>query len=110
EITSFSKWAGFTGVRLGWTVVPRALKVSNSRPGELNTMWNRRQSTMFNGASNIIQDAGLAVLSEQGIKESDELVNYYMRNAEIIREGLKSVGIETHGGEHAPYIWSKVPD
>lgn len=102
EIQSFSKYAGFTGVRLGWTVVPMEL-------GELNKLWNRRQTTMFNGASNIAQEGGLAALSEAGQKECQELIEYYMKNAEIIKEGLKSLGLEVYGGENAPYIWLKTP-
>lgn len=101
EINSFSKWAGFTGVRLGWTVVPK---------GEFNALWNRRQTTMFNGASNIAQEGGLAVLSEEGQKECKALVNYYMDNAKIIKMGLLKLGLKAFGGENAPYIWVKCPN
>lgn len=110
EISSFSKWAGFTGVRLGWTIVPKKLQTEDSKPGELNAMWERRQSTMFNGASNIIQAGGLAVLSDKGVEESNALAQYYMKNTHVIRAGLENIGIETYGGEHAPYIWLKVPE
>ena len=110
EISSFSKLAGFTGVRLGWTIVPHKLKVEGSIPGELQGIWNRRQTTMFNGASNIVQPAGAAVLSKKGQKESQKMIDYYMANAKIIRSGLNNVGIKTFGGINAPYIWAKTPD
>lgn len=109
EINSFSKWAGFTGVRLGWTVVPMDLAVEGVEKGKVNSLWNRRQTTMFNGASNIVQEGGLAVLSEKGQKECKELVDYYMNNARIIKSGLTKMGLEVYGGENAPYIWLKVP-
>ncbi len=110
EINSFSKIAGFTGVRLGWTIVPHKLRVEGTQPGEVQALWNRRQSTMFNGASNIVQNGGLAVLSPEGQKESQKLVDYYMENAAIIRRGLNDIGIVTFGGVNAPYIWAKTPD
>lgn len=110
EISSFSKIAGFTGVRLGWAIVPHKLRVEGTQPGEVQGLWNRRQSTMFNGASNIVQQGGLAVLSEQGYKESQKLIDYYMKNAAIIRRGLSDIGIVTFGGVNAPYIWAKTPD
>ncbi len=110
EINSFSKWAGFTGVRLGWTVVPVDVVVQNSEKGKVNSLWNRRQITMFNGASNIVQEGGLAVLSSKGQKESKELISYYMENAAIIKKGLEKIGLTVYGGENAPYIWLKVPN
>jgi LL-diaminopimelate aminotransferase len=109
EINSFSKFAGFTGVRLGWSIVPSALTVEDSKPDELRGMWNRRQSTFFNGASNIVQEGGLAVLSEAGLAESRSLVDYYMENARIIREGMSALGLTAYGGDNAPYIWLKTP-
>ncbi len=109
EINSFSKFAGFTGVRLGWSVVPKALVVEDSTPGDINRLWFRRQTTFFNGASNIVQQGGLSVLSEQGIKECRELIGYYMENARIIREGLLSMGLTVYGGDNAPYLWLKTP-
>lgn len=110
EINSFSKIAGFTGVRLGWTVVPKDIICENSDLGKINTIWNRRQCTFFNGASNIAQEGGLAALTEEGQEECKELVDYYMENARIIREGLKSIGLVVYGGENAPYIWMKTPN
>ncbi len=109
EIQSFSKAAGFTGVRLGWTIVPLALVTEDSAAGTLNKYWSRRQSTMFNGASNIAQEGGLAVLGAQGQKETREQIDSYMENARIIREGLSAAGFTLFGGENAPYIWLKCP-
>ena len=109
EINSFSKEAGFTGVRLGWTIVPKALVCEGVEPGKLNQLWYRRQTTMFNGASNIIQHGGLAALSEQGQKECMQIIAYYMNNAKVIREGLESIGIRVFGGVNAPYVWMKTP-
>ncbi|MCL5784807.1 MAG: LL-diaminopimelate aminotransferase [Patescibacteria group bacterium] len=109
EINSFSKLAGFTGVRLGWTVVPMDLVVEGEEKGKVNSLWNRRQTTMFNGASNIVQEGGLAVLSKKGQKECKKMVGYYMNNAKIIKRGISKMGLKAFGGENAPYIWLKVP-
>ena len=109
EINSFSKEAGFTGVRLGWTVVPKDLVCEDGAPGALHGLWSRRQNTMFNGASNIVQKGGLAALSEAGQRECAEVIAYYMRNAEAIRNGLESVGITCYGGVNAPYVWLRTP-
>jgi LL-diaminopimelate aminotransferase len=110
EINSLSKEAGFTGVRLGWAVVPKALECEDGKPGVLNRLWFRRQTTMFNGASNIAQRGALAVLSPEGQKECQGLVGYYMNNARVIREGLESVGLRCFGGVNAPYVWMKTPN
>lgn len=110
EINSFSKIAGFTGVRLGWTVVPKALVAEDAPAGKLNSMWNRRQCTFFNGASNIVQEGGLYALSEEGREECQGLADFYMENAGIIRAGLESVGLKSFGGTNAPYIWMKTPN
>src|SRR6056297_1514471 len=109
EINSLSKFAGFTGVRLGWSIVPSALTIEDNRPDEIRQLWNRRQSTFFNGASNIVQEGALSVFSEQGLRESKELVQYYMENARIIRTGMQSLGLTAYGGDNAPYIWLKTP-
>ena len=109
EINSFSKEAGFTGVRLGWSVVPKTLVCENGDPGTLHRLWFRRQTTMFNGASNIVQEGGLAVLSEAGQRECRALIDYYMANAKVIREGLESIGLDVFGGVNAPYIWMATP-
>lgn len=110
EIQSLSKMAGFTGVRLGWTIVPKDLTIEGTKAGEVNGVWNRRQTTMFNGASNIVQEGAIAVLSEKGQIQSKELINYYMENAKIIKQAVKSLGLTAFGGENAPYIWVKTPD
>lgn len=110
EINSFSKEAGFTGVRLGWSIVPKAAVCEGTEPGTLNRLWLRRQTTMFNGASNIVQEGGLAVLSEAGQQQCKEQVAYYMRNAATIREGLTAKGLQCFGGDNAPYIWLKTPN
>jgi LL-diaminopimelate aminotransferase len=110
ELNSFSKSAGFTGVRLGWSVVPKDLVVEGTDKGQVNSLWNRRQCTFFNGASNIVQEGGLAALSEKGLKENQETIDYYMANAQIIREGLASMGMEVFGGVNAPYVWLKTPN
>lgn len=109
EVNSFSKLAGFTGVRLGWSVVPKALTVEDSEPGELHRLWLRRQTTFFNGASNISQRGGMALLTEQGLKECAGLVDYYMENARIIGEGLDSLGLIHYWGNNAPYLWVETP-
>ncbi len=109
EINSFSKWAGFTGVRLGFTVVPVDLVVEGTPRGKINSLWGRRQSTMFNGASNISQEGALAVLSSTGQKESKKLIAYYMDNAAFLKKSLADLGFKVFGGEHAPYVWLKTP-
>lgn len=109
EINSFSKDTGFTGVRLGWTVVPQDLVVEDGGPGVVNGLWRRRQNTMFNGASNIVQGGGLAVFTEAGRAECREMVAYYMANARRIRSGLEGLGLTVYGGVHAPYLWMKTP-
>lgn len=106
ELHSFSKNAGFTGMRLGYTVVPKELKAGDVT---LNSLWARRHGTKYNGAPYIIQRAGEAVYSPEGKAQLREQVAYYMKNARIIREGLKSAGYTVAGGVDAPYIWMKTP-
>jgi LL-diaminopimelate aminotransferase len=107
EVNSFSKTAGFTGVRLGWTVVPAELKYESGE--SVNADWNRVSSTIFNGASNIAQAGGLAALDDEGLKEIRSLTDFYMGNARLIREALKSLGIASMGGDNSPYIWAYFP-
>ncbi len=107
EIRSFSKNAGFTGVRLGFTVVPKDMVFDGT---SLHSLWARRHGTKYNGAPYIIQKAGEAVYSGKGQEEIRGLVSYYMRNAKIIYEGLKDAGYTVYGGVNAPYIWLKTPD
>ena len=111
ECNSFSKTAGFTGTRCGYTVVPHAVKGLNAKgePVEMNALWKRRMSTKFNGVSYPVQRAAAAVYTEEGQKQIQETIDYYMRNAKIIREGLTAAGITVFGGVDAPYIWLKVP-
>lgn len=109
EINSFSKFAGFTGVRLGWTVVPLDLVTEDAKIGKVNALWSRRQTTMFNGASNIAQEGGISALSKKGQQECRKVVAYYMENAKLIKQGLQTAGFEAFGGENAPYIWVKTP-
>ncbi len=112
EFRSFSKTAGFTGVRCAYTVVPKELRgyTKNGEEVSLNKLWNRRQCTKFNGVPYITQRAAEAVYSEEGQKQIKENINYYMENARIILEGLKEAGYEVFGGKNAPYIWLKVPN
>ncbi|MGI6433593.1 MAG: LL-diaminopimelate aminotransferase [Sphaerochaetaceae bacterium] len=109
EINSFSKFAGFTGVRLGWSIVPKRLQAEDTEEGELHRMWFRRQVTFFNGASNIVQAGGLAALSEKGMDESRQIIAYYMENARLIKEALTALGLRVYGGGNAPYLWVKTP-
>ena len=107
ELKSFSKNAGFTGTRLGFTVIPKDLKSGDVM---LHSLWARRHGTKFNGAPYIIQRAGEAVYTEEGQKQTGEQIAYYMNNAKTILEGLKSAGYTVSGGVNAPYIWLKTPD
>lgn len=112
EFRSFSKTAGFTGVRCGLTVVPEELsaKTAAGERIKLNKLWNRRQSTKFNGVSYPVQRAAAAVYSDEGWAQVMEVIGYYMENARIIREGLSEAGITCYGGVNAPYIWLKTPE
>ncbi len=107
EIRSFSKNAGFTGLRLGYTVVPKDLMCGEA---SLHDMWARRHGTKYNGAPYIVQRAGEVCYSEQGKKAIREQVAYYMENAARIRSGLTEMGYSVSGGVNAPYIWLKTPD
>ena len=112
EFKSFSKTAGFTGIRCGYTVVPREVVVYDTNENEinLNPLWNRRQCTKFNGASYISQKGAEAIYTEEGQKQIDENIAYYKRNCKLIREGLIESGYKTFGGINSPYIWFKVPN
>lgn len=111
EFRSFSKTAGFTGLRCGYTVIPKELMGYRFGGEEvsLNKLWNRRQSTKFNGTAYVVQRAAEAIYSPQGKKQIQENINYYMENARIIREGLSEIGFKVYGGVNAPYIWLKAP-
>lgn len=112
EFKSFSKTAGFTGVRCAYTVIPKELK-GYTQLGEavaIHGLWNRRHGTKFNGVSYPVQRGAEAVYSEEGQKQIKENIAYYMENAQIIKQGLKDAGYIVFGGVNAPYIWLKVPD
>ena len=112
EFRSFSKTAGFTGIRCAYAVVLKELK-GYTKKGEdvgLNKLWNRRQGTKFNGVSYPVQRAAEAIYTKEGQKQIKENIAYYMENAKIIKDGLKEAGFIVYGGENAPYIWLKVPD
>lgn len=112
EFRSFSKNAGFTGTRCAFTVIPKGLtgKAADGSEVELHGLWNRRQSTKFNGVSYIIQRGAEAVYTEVGQQQTAGLVGFYMENARIIREGLTRAGMTVYGGTNAPYVWIKTPD
>lgn len=107
EFRSFSKTAGFTGVRCGYTVVPKALEFSGI---SLNSLWGRRQATKFNGVSYITQRAAEAVYSEEGQKQTKETIAYYQRNAKTIFDGLTEAGFTCYGAVNSPYVWLRVPE
>ncbi|MDF2834442.1 MAG: LL-diaminopimelate aminotransferase [Paenibacillus sp.] len=111
EFRSFSKTAGFTGVRCAYTVVPRELKGLDAAGNSVivNDLWNRRHTTKFNGVSYVTQRGAEAIYSPEGKAQIADLVDYYMTNAGIIRDGLASIGLEVFGGVNAPYIWLKTP-
>ena len=107
EFRSFSKTAGFTGTRCGFTVVPKELVREGA---SLNAMWNRRQTTKFNGTAYIIQRGAEAVYSEEGQKQVKENIAYYQKNAKVIKEGLSKAGLEVYGAVNSPYVWAKTPN
>ncbi|CAN1284714.1 LL-diaminopimelate aminotransferase, chloroplastic, partial [Linum perenne] len=107
ETSSFSKYAGFTGVRLGWTVVPKELLFSDGFPVARD--FNRVVSTCFNGASNIAQAGGLACLSPEGLKAMQEVIGFYKENTEIIVDTFNALGFQVYGGRNAPYVWVNFP-
>ena len=107
ETCSFSKYAGFTGVRLGWTVVPEALRYADGSP--VIADWNRIMTTCFNGASNLAQAGGLACLQPEGLRAMHEMVAFYKENAQIILAALAGIGLEVYGGLDAPYVWVRFP-
>lgn len=112
EFRSFSKTAGFTGVRCGYTVVPKEVTATtiDGTKVSLNTLWNRRQCTKFNGTSYITQRAAEAVYTEEGKKQIKDTIDYYLENARIMREGLSEAGLKVFGGVNSPYLWLKTPD
>ena len=111
EFRSFSKTAGFTGIRLGYTVVPKELKGrdDDGNAVALNPLWRRRQTTKFNGASYLTQRGAEALYSEEGQRQVKETIDYYLQNAAVMRKSLKDAGYECVGGVNSPYVWIKVP-
>jgi LL-diaminopimelate aminotransferase len=112
EFRSFSKTAGFTGVRCGYTVVPKELNAItlDGEQVSLNKLWNRRQCTKFNGTSYITQRAAEAIYTPEGKEQVKEIISYYMNNAKIMKEGIESTGLKVFGGVNAPYLWVKTPN
>lgn len=112
EFRSFSKTAGFTGTRCGFTVIPKDVTAvgMNGEKVQLNRLWNRRQCTKFNGTAYVIQRAAEAVYSEEGKIQVKDTIDYYMTNAKIIRNGLEAAGYTVFGGKNSPYVWAKTPD
>ncbi len=112
EFRSFSKTAGFTGLRCGYTVVPHDIKAfdENSEKVSLNDLWRRRQTTKFNGAAYIVQRAAEALYTERGMHQVKETIDYYHRNAETLLNGLKESGFKAYGGINSPYVWVKAPN
>jgi LL-diaminopimelate aminotransferase len=112
EMRSFSKRAGFTGVRCAYTVVPKALtgQAADGARVPLRDLWARRQATKFNGVPYVVQRGAAAVYSPEGRKQTGEQIAHYMRNAALVREGLGAAGFTLYGGEHSPYVWMRTPD
>lgn len=112
EFRSYSKTAGFTGIRCGYTVIPKEVKATtlDGEKIELNHLWDRRQCTKFNGTSYVSQRAAEAIYTPEGKKQIRETINYYMTNAKIMRESLQKLGFTVYGGVNAPYIWLKTPN
>ena len=111
EFRSFSKTAGFTGTRCGYTIIPKGVtgKAADGSRVDFNRLWNRRHTTKFNGTAYIVQRGAAAIYTEAGKVQVKETIAYYMENARLIREGLKAAGLEAYGGVNAPYIWLRTP-
>ncbi len=107
EIGSFSKWASFTGLRVGWCVIPEALTINNTVAGELNELWRIRHAIKFWGTANVAQHGAIAALSPAGQQECQGIVNYYLQNARLLRDALETIGLKCFGGIDSPFIWLK---
>ena len=112
EFKSYSKTAGFTGLRCGYVVIPKTVKgyTKDNKEIELNKLWNRRTTTKFNGTAYIVQRAAEAVYSENGKKQVKENINSYLENAKIIKDGLAEAEFTVYGGVNSPYVWLKTPN
>lgn len=108
EVNSFSKSFGFTGVRAGWSVIPKALKYMSGE--SILKDYQRVNSTLFNGASILSQKAALKALSKEGLKSGQETCDHYLKNASLLKESLLTIGFSVYGGEHAPYLWISIPE
>jgi LL-diaminopimelate aminotransferase len=111
EFRSFSKTAGFTGVRCAFTVIPKGLKgkTRDGREAAIHSLWNRRHSTKFNGVSYPVQRGAEAIYSPEGKRQVRETIAFYMTNARLVREALTKLGLQVYGGVNAPYVWLKTP-
>lgn len=107
ETGSFSKSAGFTGLRLGWTVVPKALKFEDGTP--VSADWEQVMKTFYNGASYVVQQGGIAALSKKGQEDCRALTDFYLENAKILKDCFETMGLKTYGGDNCPYVWVKFP-
>ncbi|MGB3188284.1 MAG: LL-diaminopimelate aminotransferase [Limnoraphis sp.] len=109
EIGSFSKTANFTGLRIGWCAIPDALTIKNTVPGELNNLWRIRHGIKFWGTANVAQYGAIAALSSNGQEQCQEVINYYLKNARLLRNGLEATGLKCFGATDSPFIWVKAP-
>lgn len=109
EINSFSKWANFTGLRVGWCVIPKALTIADTVSGELNHLWNIRHAVKFWGTANLAQQGAIAALSPSGQAECQQIVTYYQQNARLLRDALEAIGLKCFGGTDNPFLWVKSP-
>jgi LL-diaminopimelate aminotransferase len=108
EISSFSKEASFTGLRVGWCIIPKTLMINDSKENELHKMWSMQHQIKYWGPSNVAQRGALALLSEQGQQESQAIVDYYLQNAALLRQGLENLGLKCFGAIDNPYVWVKI--
>lgn len=109
EIGSFSKMANFTGLRIGWCVIPEQLRIKDTVPGELNHLWRIRHAVKFWGTANVAQYGAIAALSPAGQQECQKIVNYYLNNAALLRQGLEKIGLQCFGAANSPFVWVKAP-
>lgn len=110
EVNSFSKWIGFSGVRLAWSIVPNSLEIEHSEVSDVLNTWRRRQLVYFNGPSNIAQKGARAALTPEGLQENKDIVDGYLANAQLLASTFSSLGFTCYGGQNSPYVWVKCPD
>lgn len=109
EICSLSKWANFTGLRVGWCVIPKAMTISGTVPEELNDLWRIRHAVKFWGTANVAQQGAIAALSSSGQQECDDIVDRYLKNARLLQAGLESINLKCFGAKNSPFVWVKAP-